>query len=811
MITFLLLVVCVLTAVPPAPAQTLRFYTDRYRVFEGDAVRFIYFETNNTVAKANIKSWAWDFNGDGTFDAQGTNVLQMDQTWYATQNPLRVTNNIEVIAPILRVSNTLGQVFTVTNLTEDFRLGNQQEPLFLRVVKQATGNSKIKINFSANPRLVETNSPVRFYADVEAANDVLVNSITWIFGDGGNGAGSNPQHSYAVTGKRDVVMTVNYTITSGTTPTNQFISRTNFAFIEVVATPAKLSQGRAYRRGFPQEYDWDDIVKAYSATAANGDDYTYYHHFENAFSGAVNSPDTSVPYAWDNKFHEVVNEILQGQTLIGNKRLIEALRIKYPRLPDPDNPPPRLPIPPGVREQTAAIDVALLDYHAALLHVFTLVQRFGPEVLRAGAAPGNEPFPDFPRYLTFTDPTLGQQPIPIKNEYWQLTSCLEKLALGTMAKANKLFRLSLQEPEAREEAKEECKRAGLQGYLGMMVLAAGQTPEQFASNEGNSLLAQVKNARDLFEGINAGLNPLNNDGSFIPNESFAAIYQDAQEAVADAREAEIAARNEDRTYDQYQAELAKELLNQRLSFITPLRNLTGLDPALYNNLQTVDDQTDFRNTVNTRVKALIAGYPNTSPAGLGEYGSQVIAVIDASQGINQSINRLKNLYKSIEISKWANSQIDLVNAAVAVQLAASAIAKGIAESVSSETGTKGGVPYTKVNFNPGSIKTGVLSAKDIAVQTIQQAAISDIQLEAEIRKSLLEVVNLKIDIERAKNRLDQEFLRLDQMLSQMDRLIEDLAATRQTAANLYFSDPSFRVVVSRAQRRADAEMDYAID
>ena len=802
-------IACFAVLAATAPAQTLRFYTDRYRVFEGDAVRFIYHETTNAVAKTNIASWAWDFDGNGSFDSQGTNVTEMDQTWYATLNPNQVTNGVQKIAPILKVSTIIPpQTLYRTNLTEDFRLGNPQDPLFLEVVEFATGNSKIQINFSANPRLVETNQPVRFYADVTANSDVLVNGISWNFGDGGTNSGSNPQHTYAVTNDFDVAMTVSYTITSLSPPLTTNISRTNLSFITVVNTPGELAKGRAYRRGFPQEYDWDDIVKAYSAAAANGDEYTYFHHFEDALDEARQAlgPSPTVPDAQAAQIHVIVNEVLQGQTLIGNKRLIEALRIKYPRLPDPDNPPPRLPIPPGVRDQTAAIDVALLDYQAALLHVFNVVQAFGSEILRAGAPPGDEPFPDFPRYLTFVDPTLGQQPIPIKNEYWQLTSCLDKLALGTMEKAKKLFRLSIQEPEARDEAKEECKRAGLQGYLGMMVLAAGQSPEEFASNEGNSLLAHVKNARDLFEGINAGLNPLNNDGSFIPNESFSAIYQDAQEAVADAREAEIAARNEDRTYDQYQAELAKELLNQRLSFITPLRNLTGLDPALYNNLQTVDDQTDFRDTVNTRVKALIAGYPNTDPAGLGEYGAQVIAVLDGGLAIQQAINRLKNLYKGIEISKWANRQVDVITANATTSLQALDIARGYANMFSIQLGLP-----TTVTVNPGSYVNGILNAVERDIQRIQQAQISDVQLEAEIRKSLLEVANLSLDIRRAKNNVDQQNLRLDQMLSQMDRLIEDLAATRQTAANLYFSDPSFRVVVSRAQRRADAEMDFAID
>ena len=50
-----------------------------------------------------------------------------------------------------------------------------------------------------------------------------------------------------------------------------------------------------------------------------------------------------------------------------------------------------------------------------------------------------------------------------------------------------------------------------------------------------------------------------------------------------AHAAEVDARNDVRNYDQDQATLRNELQSQRASFITPLYNLTGIDPALYNN------------------------------------------------------------------------------------------------------------------------------------------------------------------------------------------------------------------------------------
>jgi len=179
--------------------------------------------------------------------------------------------------------------------------------------------------------------------------------------------------------------------------------------------------------------------------------------------------------------------------------LITALRIKYPSLLNPDstNASDRLPTPPNTRDQTAAIDVALLDYFAALPYPFLAIQEYGTSILRSRATSGQEPFPSFPLYLTILDPTLSQQPIPIKNEYWQLTSMLDKMALGTVEKAKKLFKLSSSDSTARQDSKEACKSAGIQGYLGMAVLAAAQSPDDFAANQGNSLLANISNARDL--------------------------------------------------------------------------------------------------------------------------------------------------------------------------------------------------------------------------------------------------------------------------------------------------------------------------
>ena len=602
----LLLLGCYLVAFE-ASAQTLRFYATPYRVNEGDSVTFNYIETTNTYPKSAIVLWKWDFNGDGVFDASSTTLTNINATWIATYDANKATNGVQLVSPVLRVTLTNGQTLSVTNITEAVTFTPSRDP-YLAIVSRAIGNPDLTANFNANPRLTTPNVTVRFFADLKPnKTNLTVQSINWTFGDfTAAGTGSSPTHTYASLGNYTATMTVNYVIPGVTTNS---LTRTNEAFIRVVQDAGYLSLGRSYRRGFPAEFGWEDVIKNYSTASGSGDTYVYFHYLTTAYYDFVadaNGVGTNSVAIGRQFLTETINELLQGQTLLANQRLVNALRMKYPRLEsyDPLNPPPKLPEPPGAREETLAIDVALLDYQAALYYAFDAVSHFGFGMLRSRATPGQEPFPDFPGYLTFADPTLSPQPVPIKNEFWQLTTSLDRVAFGSVEKAKKLFNLSILEPAAREESKEACKKAGLVGYLGMAVLAAAQTTNDFAQNQGNALLANVKNARDLFEGINAGLNPLGNDGSFIPNESFQNTYAAAQEAVTDARATEIEARQESRTYDQYQAALRTELQSQRAAFITPLRNLTGLEPANYNNLATVPDQLDFRNTVNQRVNAV---------------------------------------------------------------------------------------------------------------------------------------------------------------------------------------------------------------
>ena len=853
------LIRCLLLLLAPCSvlqAQTTPFFARPAETFEGDAVVFTYrADKLGAVPLENIASWRWDFDGDvtdtnnpndsgwdeartvGAFDNTTGTVItasHITTTWYATYNEAEAVNGVQVITPTLQVTLTPeagGQTITQVGVTENVigPAGVAPDPdTTLSVKERAAGNADVLVNFTANPRLAKASEAgpplvpsetVRMYSDVQPVGARAIDSATYLWQFTNSSGGTSPPNSTQANprlenldgGSYDVSLTVDYTVsflgTDGTTQTaTGQLTETKQDFFRVVDVPQSLQLGRAYRRGFPDTIGWEDIIEAYQAPGPGNDRYVYFKHLENAFFqkqadllGDENNADKRRELA------EIVNELLQGQTLIANDRLIEALRIKYPRLAanvDPET--DRLNPPAGAREETAAIDQALLDYLLPLYHSATALQVYGTGILRTKAPEGAEPYPQFPAYLTFLDPTLSQAPIPVKNEFWQLTTAMEREGLGRVEKAKKLWRLSAQEPEALDEAKQECKVTGLHGYLGMALLAAGQDPDDYTDNQGNGLLAHVKNARNLFEMINAGVNPLGNDGSFIPNESFAAIYQDAQEAVADAREAEINARNEERTWDRYQAELRAEHLAQRSNYLTPLKNLTSIDPVLYNNLNTVDDQRDYRAVVQVRLQSLLQDYPNADPGILGEVGEQVINVLDAGLAVDQAINGIDNLFKKIDIINWRNGTIQDINATASERLAVIDVATAYAAIA-----LKPNEPFTVDSVLKGIEFLG--SAAKSRIRALQTMRIENTEADAEIRGLLLEMENKSIDIDRSNNNLRQSQLRLDNLLARMDRLIEDLAHTRDTAADLYFQDPSFRIVVSDSMRRAEAELDFAVD
>ncbi len=839
----------VLSIVPFATAQDLHFFARPFEVTENEDVLFTYLpEQGNGPALGEIASWKWDFNGDGIWDQQktvGGQVVpaQINTTWRATFNVNKGTGDAETrnYIPVLEITTTGAQTFTQTGITEDTSgLDGIADPSF-SVSVSGVLDPALTVNIFGNPRLARANDDddlrtdeIRFFAEI-SYNDGFTGTITGIEwdlnSDGTSDVSGSDKDNLTLkiapdTGAdyifpappgggrdtHDVAIRVQYDLDGDSLGPRWTDWQVNREFLVIEDVPTPLSMGRAYRQGFPDRYGWKDVIQSYSSSGAGGNTYVYFDLFTDSYfeEFGILQADPNEANARRN-MAETVNELLQGQSLRGFQGMIDSLRLRYPRITTLDENSGRLFPPAGAREETAGLERAALDFQQAIQFAAFAVRSFGSEILRAAPTPGDEPFPNFPAYLSFNDSTLSGAPIPIKNEYWQLATTVDGQAKSRVEKAKLLWRLSTSDSSALTEAKEECKTAATQGYLNMALMAAGQTDNQFQLNEGRAVSASMRIATDLFDKINAGVNPLGNDGSYIPNESFAAIYQDAQEAIGDARDAELRARDDQRTFDRNQADLRNELLGQRNQYLTPLKLLTGIDPAQYNYLQTVTDRKDFRNTFNNRLTNLQQNYPDANPSNLGEFGAQVAAILDAGLNLQDQVTTLNNLYENIKISKWANEEVEFVTDQATKKLKTNDIAKAFVSSFSTSIGFAGARPFTGITFNPFSTMVGLFNAEERDIQRIQQANIANIQLESEIRRSLLQVANHSIAIRRAKAQLDQATLRLESLRAQMEQYIEDLAHTRQTAETLYFQDPSFRVAASEAEQRAIDELEYAVD
>ena len=99
-----------LLCAPALPAQSLRFYASPYRVYEGDAVRFVYLDRTNgvpvpgVIPRANILSWQWDFRNSGNVDDSSSVSTNIDSTWYAVYDPTVATGGVDTYTPKLTVN-----------------------------------------------------------------------------------------------------------------------------------------------------------------------------------------------------------------------------------------------------------------------------------------------------------------------------------------------------------------------------------------------------------------------------------------------------------------------------------------------------------------------------------------------------------------------------------------------------------------------------------------------------------------------------------------------------------------------------------
>jgi chemotaxis protein histidine kinase CheA len=612
---------------------------------------------------------------------------------------------------------------------------------------------------------------------------------------------------------------------------------------------ARLKAARTYRANFANGNSRDFAALVAAWRAGNYDARTNMLQSLDDFLQIRNEAGVDDPL--DLLIAETVNEILQGQIGEGNESLLDALRTRYPRIADfdPDNPPNRLPPPEGnVRAETEDLDRAIESFaHGYRAALSVLPVEGGDELLRAAS----EQFPGFPQFTTMTRPFTDNPNLNLSNEYpvqvelSHLSRCADRAGQASVEKGKKLFNISSRpdDPNAREDAVTELKRGAHHAYILSAALGAVQTEQQYMENGGEKQLVHTALARQLFRRIQEGLTPFGNSKNFIPNGSISNFISRAQGDVSEARNAEIAARQEQRNYDLDQASLRNELQAQRDSFLSPLTLLTNLDPRedqdldfdgvfgeaepegedldgdgnlgeyeAFDSLQTVRGRALYRQIVQDRVDALLNTeyVPGQTTSNIGQLGTRILAAKDAQFAGEQAYNNVANIPRRIAIEQERVGQVIEITFQGARALGALQVAESVAASLSVQTGVEGALPTFTTNFNPLAPLVGALRLAQTMVQAVQESNINLANSAATVKNILLEQANARIELDRAKLRFDQEITQLELDFQRLDQLVNDYAETVLTAESLWFNDQTYRVQLSERIRRANLTLDRTI-
>lgn len=569
---------------------------------------------------------------------------------------------------------------------------------------------------------------------------------------------------------------------------------------------------------------------------------------------------------------EAINEVMSGQLSYGNTILIDALKARYPFI-DPANPGTGDPSRPAsdtwaletngsLDGEVVEIDKALIQFGIGLNAATTILDRgdalldpkTGAGVLRS--ADPMHTYPDYPYFIQlndgFRDPLVLADPSrtaeeaiveprsnPVRVEFALLASIAERRAEAIYEKGAKYFQLSgtkteQERQEDRRKAREALKVGHHSSYLLAASMAALQPADDFASNEGAKVVAFTTQMSELYGKLNdPNFQPGGQTDQFIPpvDKPIALYISDARDAVQSAIAAEQTYRAERRDNNRRQQEL-EEFYLQEDEFLDRLRLMTGFTEneitSIYGRLLTIDDQRAFRAELERRVGGILENpyepgvTPNvTCPGGvgiacLGEFGVQILNVLDAQFRIQEAFNTLQNIPRRMQIEQDRSAQVIKIiyDSLGAINATEEALAWASSFSLSA-TATIGAPPSFSagVAFNPLSFVVAELQRTQNTIRAHEQAGIEGANSAATVRTILLDMDNAIIELQRAKVLFDQENTKLGLLYAEMNKLMEDYSEAvelRLNNAQLHYQNPEYRRWLNESFKIAEARRQEAV-
>ncbi len=505
-----------------------------------------------------------------------------------------------------------------------------------------------------------------------------------------------------------------------------------------------------------------------------------------SFGDFLDDPDTAVAEeaAWG--LQEALNEFMAGELMLGNDRLLQGLRTRFP----------------GTGDDEDADQLSLLRQSAARFRegINGVVERLRehPDSLRSGGGV-SPPNPEFPFWVeNARTPQSGSGEL-VENELYRFSDLAQRSALASNSLGKRLFFFGNATPEGRQAAIDALKGSAEATYLHTAVLSAVQSSRDFQTNNGYELKRQVVDAQRVFEDIVGGFNPLKLVGDFVPPPDLPVdtLLSNASDSVRAAIDAEADARSVARQFDTDKTTLANELLLQQTQYIGTIAQLTGLQniESRYNALSTEEDR-----------RRLFADAQANEMNGVGQLGAASLHIEEATLDAKLATEELNQIPEKIRIEQERSDQVYTLTTNTGYSVAALDVAAGIAGNIPDITiGTNSGT-----TVHPSTIVQGVIRGAQTVLGALESAKIGETNSAATVKGLLLQMATAALAIERAHTIIKSRINERNELEAELERVVRNYVSARMNLACAYFTNPAYRLQFDHVREEADNRLEAAM-
>lgn len=514
-------------------------------------------------------------------------------------------------------------------------------------------------------------------------------------------------------------------------------------------------------------------------------------------------------------FRETLNEIIAGEMLLGNQRLLQGLRTRYPGIGDPLDP-----------DQLTLLNQSTEIFRDA---VSLAADRFREAPERARSR--GDVNPDFPFFVQNTPAVPGTQGEVVESDYFRFTDLVVRYGLAGNSLGKRMFFFGNDDPVERANAAAVFQRTAQTVYLTGALLGAAQSPDDFQNNNGFEVKRQVNDAQQIFDDILAGFNPLTLRGDFVPNQPTNNLLAGLRNLVLSAQAVEESARVLNRQYDEDQTALTQELRRQTESYVDQLDILLGLivrpgDVSCDPPEQTACDLSNPQHREKVLAlardpvymcgpQAAIDPLDCTATAGEGACDATICNFYRAYTGaqieLREAERMLMNFTEQIRVEEERAGVVTRTIQSGAYSLSALDVAQGLAVAATPDLAfdpSDLGAP--ELSFSVSAAVEGLFNSRRTKIEAAQEIQLEQNESAATIKNLLLEQITQSVAVERAKLSVIEENANYTASIGDLVRFIRNAAASREELTQAYFTNPAYRLQLELAQQDADAAFEAAM-